>query len=76
MTDSFICECRDDVIDGCLSIEQEFLMYNYVQRNCYRQIKNINAILKKENMHWNIENTVMITIKYLEINQILASSNP
>ena len=42
-----------------------------VTTNDYRQIK---VQIKK--MQWNIENIVMITIKYLQINQILALNNP
>ena len=42
-----------------------------VQINNYRQKKN--AIFK---MQWNIENIVMITIKHLQMNRILALNNP
>ena len=40
-------------------------IYNCVQTNDYW--------FKK--MQWNIENIVMITIKYLQMNQILALNN-
>ena len=48
------------------------MSYNWVQANDYKQIKKgqLNKI------QWNIGNIVIMVIKHLEINQIVALAKP
>ena len=56
-------------------MDRNMLIHKVSAKNAYRQMKKKKKKNTTKKMQWIIENIIMIIIKHLEINKILALNN-